>query len=97
MNKEENNVLKERLEELSIDEENFTLYTELTNEELLRNTYVDRAKNEGIEVGKAEGQTQKAIEIVKNMIKIGLEDEVISKSVGLSLEELEKLKNNIHN
>ena len=93
MNKEENNVLKERLEELSIDEENFTLYTELTNEELLRNTYVDRAKNEG----KQEGQTQKAIEIAKNMIKIGLEDEVISKSVGLSLEELEKLKNNIHN
>ncbi len=87
MNKEETNALKERLEELSNDEENFTLYTELTNEELLRNTYVDRARN--------EGQTQKAIKIAKNMIKMGLDDEFISKSTELSSNEVEEIRKNL--
>lgn len=47
----------------------------------------------GREEGKREGEKNKAIEIAKSLITIGLDKEAISKSTGLDLCEIEKLMN----
>ena len=47
----------------------------------------------GREEGRKEGEKNKAIEIAKSLIKLGLDKESISKSTGLDLCEVEKLMN----
>ena len=46
---------------------------------------------EGRAEGQAEGENNKQIEIAKNMINMGMREEDISKSTGLSIEEINKL------
>lgn len=53
----------------------------------------EEGRKEGIEEGKREGEKNKAIEIAKSLITIGLDKEAISKSTGLDLCEIEKLMN----
>lgn len=48
---------------------------------------IKKGKEEGIK----EGEKNKAIEIAKSMINIGLDKETIAKSTGLDLSEVEKL------
>ena len=50
---------------------------------------LDTAREEGIK----EGAEQKKIEIVKNMLKEGLELKTISRLTNLTIEEIEKIKN----
>ncbi|MDR1493412.1 MAG: Rpn family recombination-promoting nuclease/putative transposase [Planctomycetaceae bacterium] len=45
------------------------------------------AKDEGIEIGKAEGKT----EIARNLKQLGIDSETISKATGLSIDEIQKL------
>ena len=96
MNKKETNLLKDRIEELSNDKETIELYTELTNEELIRNTYAYRAeakgKAEGRAEGLAEGKEETQLEIAKNLLRKKISKDVIRETTGLSLEKLEKLK-----
>ena len=47
----------------------------------------------GREEGRKEGEKNKAIEIAKSLIDLGLDKEAISKSTGLDLCEVEKLMN----
>ena len=47
----------------------------------------------GREAGRKEGEQNKAIEIAKSLIKLGLDKESIAKSTGLDLCEVEKLMN----
>ena len=47
---------------------------------------------QGLEKGLEQGAKQEKIEIVKNLIQNGLDSKLISKSTGLSLEEIEKLR-----
>ena len=47
----------------------------------------------GREEGRKEGEQNKAIEIAKSLIKLGLDKESIAKSTGLDLCEVEKLMN----
>ena len=47
----------------------------------------------GREEGRKEGEKNKAIEIAKSLIKLGLDKESIAKSTGLDLCEVEKLMN----
>ncbi|MDE5977499.1 MAG: Rpn family recombination-promoting nuclease/putative transposase [Turicibacter sp.] len=49
---------------------------------------------QGIIQGQQQGAKQRNIEIAKNLIKNGLGNELISDSTGLSLEEVEALRNN---
>ena len=84
MNKKETNLLKDRIEELSNDKERIELYTELTNEELIRNTYAYRAE--------AKGKEENQLENAKNAIKLGLSDEDISKITGLNVEKIKTLR-----
>ena len=43
-----------------------------------------------------EGEEQKKIEIIENMLKLKIDDEIIKKSVNITDEELEKYKKKIH-
>ena len=58
---------------------------------------IEEGRKEGIEKGIKEGiekgEKNKAIEIAKSMISIGLDKDTISKSTGLDLCEVEKLMN----
>ena len=96
MNKKKTNLLKDRIEELSNDKQTIELYTELTNEELIRNTYAYRAeakgKAEGRAEGLAEGEEKGKLEIAKNLLRKKISKDVIRETTGLSLERLEKLE-----
>ncbi len=73
---------------VDFNEDDYALYTELTNEELIRNTYVYRAEAKG----KAEGKEETQLEIAKNLLRTKISKDVIRETTGLSLEKLEKLK-----
>ena len=49
------------------------------------------ARKEGVKKGVKEGK----IEVAKNFLKMGMSIEQISMGTGLTIEEVEKLKNNI--
>ena len=49
-------------------------------------------KDEGWRDGKLEGEKNKQIEIAKTMLKEKIEIEMISKCVGLSIDEIEELQ-----
>jgi predicted transposase/invertase (TIGR01784 family) len=49
---------------------------------------IEGARKEGIEIGEEISK----IEIATNFINIGIDDEVISKGTGLSIEEIQKLR-----
>jgi predicted transposase/invertase (TIGR01784 family) len=67
-------------------------YTAYRNESLKERDYIVSAEEKGIEIGKAEGKAEEKIEIAKNLLKAGLEVNVIAVSTGLSIEEIGKLK-----
>ena len=100
MSKEEADKLTSRVEELSDDKENIALYTKLTNDEMVFNTRLMNASEEaeergherGIEQGIEQGSKEKALEIARNLLKIGIDENKIFQSTGLSLEEIEVLK-----
>ena len=54
---------------------------------------LNEAERKGIKKGREEGEKNKAIEIAKSLIKLGLDKESIAKSTGLDLWEVEKLMN----
>ena len=69
---------------VDFNEDDYALYTELTNEELIRNTYAYRAE--------AKGKEETQLEIAKNLLRKKISKDVIKETTGLSLETLEKLK-----
>ena len=69
---------------VDFNEDDYALYTELTNEELIRNTYAYRAE--------AKGKEETQLEIAKNLLRKKISKDVIAETTGLSLETLEKLK-----
>ena len=89
---------------VDFNEDDYALYTELTNEELIRNTYAYRAEAKGKAEGKAEGlaegraeglaegKEETQLEIAKNLLRKKISKDVIRETTGLSLEKLEKLK-----
>ena len=54
---------------------------------------LNEAERKGIKKGREEGEKNKAIEIAKSLINLGLDKESIAKSTGLDLWEVEKLMN----
>ena len=53
----------------------------------------EEGRKEGRKEGIEEGEKNKAIEIAKSLINLGLDKESIAKSTGLDLCEVEKLMN----
>ncbi len=84
---------------LKIIEEYQKLIEEDANYSLLYNAkrIEEKTKNtisyyEGLKEGKEEGAKQKAIETAKNLLSAGLAADFVAKNTGLSLKEVEKLK-----
>ncbi|WP_280208847.1 Rpn family recombination-promoting nuclease/putative transposase [Brevibacillus sp. AY1] len=46
--------------------------------------------------GRTEGERQKATEVAKNLLTMDMTVEVVAKATGLSTEEIEKLKQQLH-
>ena len=86
MTKEETKNFVNRAKELSSDDEMVTMFDQENMHEMIRNTELEEAQERGFK--------EKAVEIAKNLIKIGLSEDQIVESTGLSKEEIEKLKNN---
>ena len=55
-----------------------------------------RGRQEGVELGIEQGEFNKSIEIAKNSIENGLDDELIVKITGLSIEEIKRLRNELN-
>ena len=80
-------------------------YMELTYDEAIRmlaeeseKAWKDRqaeikyAMEEGIQKGRTEGEYKTKIDIAKNLLKSGLDSELLASNIGLSKEEIEKLR-----
>ena len=70
----------------------------MSNDDTQRELYEMRAKTlrdkiSALNEAERKGAKNKAIEIAKSMISIGLDKDTISKSTGLDLGEIEKLMN----
>lgn len=97
--------VKNKIEDLSLDELFADLYDveqDRIMEENAKKEYqqkighdkgLEEGRKKGLEEGKKEGITARNIEIAKNMLKDGLEKQIISKYTGLKIEELENLNN----
>ena len=53
---------------------------------------LNEAERKGIQKGIEQGEKNKAIEIAKSLLNIGLDVSTISKSTGLDIDEIEELK-----
>ena len=79
-----------KLLELSEDEESRMIY-----EAEVKAQRDDRARMRGAyDQGIAEGKNEKALEIARNLIDLGMPVEKIAQSTGLPPEEIEKLRAN---
>jgi predicted transposase/invertase (TIGR01784 family) len=54
---------------------------------------LSQGRSEGIELGRLEGEKLKALEIAKNMLKNNIDEKIIEVSTGLTIEEINELKN----
>ena len=87
--------LVEEINEMSSDFEYVELYTKLSRKELEYNTYIEEAKEEGLNLGIKEGivqgKKQEKINIANIMLKEKMDISTISKITGLSISEITKL------
>ena len=83
MTKEETKNFVNRAKELSSDDEMVTMFDQENMHEMIRNTELEEAQERGFK--------EKAVEIAKNLIKIGLSEDQIVESTGLSKEEIRNL------
>ena len=68
----------------------------LLREEAIRDekTMLKGSREEGIEIGRKEGKKENKIEIAKNMLEEGMDIKTISRLTKLTIEEIEKIKEN---
>jgi len=104
--KEGNKIMEEYVKDAtnaSQDNEVIGLYDKELHDEMLKNTMIDNARTDGVElgieigierginIGIEHGNKQKQIEIAKNMLNKNMDITIISEITGLSTEEIEKL------
>ncbi len=99
MSKEESKNFVNRAKELSSDDEMVTMFDQENMHEMIRNTELEEAHDSGvaagIEQGLIQGSKEKAIQIAKNFIKMGLNDEQIASGAELSIEEVKELRKEV--
>ena len=95
MSKEESKNFVNRAKELSSDDEMVTMFDQENMHEMIRNTELEEAHDSGVAVGIEQGSKEKAIQIAKNLIKMGLNDEQIANGAELSIEEVKKLRQEV--
>ena len=93
MSKKDTEKLVSRAKELSSDGEYVKLFDKEENyKELIRNTELAAAHEDGIKQGIARGLKEKALEMAKKCLGKEMNIETVSKLTGLSIEEIENLK-----
>ena len=80
------------LEILSHNENIIGLYDAELLEQAIREEIKDKALKNGLEKGIKKGISQRNTEIAKNLLKENIDISIISKTTGLSISEIEKLK-----
>ena len=97
MSVEEIREAKDELIKMSNDDTQRELYEMRAKALRDKISALNEAERKGIkkgrEEGRKEGEKNKAMEIAKSLINLGLDKEAISKSTGLDLGKIEKLMN----
>ena len=93
MSSDEIKEAKEELLRLSGNDKERERYEKRFESLLEQNSLLANAERKGLEKGKKEGENRKAIEIAINLIKNGLDNELIRNTTGLSLEVIKELRN----
>ena len=76
------------------DDPEFQKYmSEEEDKKKIQNSLLSEARENGINDGISKGENKKSIEIAKNLLSMNMSLEDISKATGLSVEEINKLKN----
>ena len=89
MSKKDTEKLVNRAKELSSNDGYIRLFDKEENyKELIRNTELAEAREEGMKLGSKEAK----IDVAKNLIKIGLTNEQIVEVTKISIEEIDKLR-----
>ena len=83
----------QHLERISSDPQKRKEYEQRINEFRDENAILKAAKQKGEEIGQKKGEKKKAEEIAKKLLNIGLADDQISESTGLTIEEIRSLRN----
>ncbi len=65
-------------------------YKDMTTERDIKNQ-IAFAENKGKEIGEKEGEKKGKVETAKNLLKMGMSPEDISKATGLPIEEIKSL------
>ena len=92
MSKKDTEKLVNRAKELSSDDGYIRLFDKEENyKELIRNTELAEAREEGMKLGSKEAK----IDVAKNLIKIGLTNEQIVEATKISIEEIDKLRKEV--
>ena len=97
MSKKDTEKLVNRAKELSSDDGYIRLFDKEENyKELIRNTELAKAREEGKLEGKLEGMKlgskEAKIDVAKNLIKIGLTNEQIVEATKISIEDIKSLR-----
>ena len=93
MSKKDTEKLVNRAKELSSNDGYIRLFDKEENyKELIRNTELAKAREEGKLEGMKLGSEERALEIAKSLIKIGLTNEQIVEATKISIEDIESLK-----
>lgn len=94
MSKSEIKEAKAQLIKMSGDSKERERYEKRMESILEKNSSIQSAEKKGREEGKKEGKKEGKEEVAQILILDGLDDELISKYTGLSLEEIKELRNN---
>ena len=81
----------EKIEKLNEDPIFINWITKEKDEQMIKNTQLYRATQEGINIGINQGMKKEKSEIAKSMLQENMNLELIHKITGLSKEEIEKL------
>ena len=94
MEKEAKDLLEEKVEQYSQDEEVIEMYSEYSRAELETESVLEEAKEQAMKQGREEGREegiQKNREVARKMLEENMDKHTISRITNLSIEEIEKL------
>ena len=96
LDKEENDAfvkkLKQKIKKLNQDKNFVSFISREDDIKFQMNTVRNEGINEGIKKGKIAGAKEKSLEIAKNMLEQEINIDLIAKSTGLSIKEIENLQ-----
>ncbi len=78
-------IAKFNQEEMQKYEESLKVYRDL-------HAVIETARDEAFDEGKVEGKLEGKLEVAKNLIRLDLDNETIHQATGLSIEEIDELK-----